>query len=91
MPVTKLLSILINTQQRRLGNCTVMDKVLRDIVGSIYLLFCWHALLLFAGLLSIAIVRCQHGSVFLDREIKTFMLAVAVFLIFDWYRWALEI
>lgn len=68
---------------RQDGGGRVMDKVLRNVIGTVNLFFRGHLFGLFPWRLPIAIVRLQHGNIEWDAQIKARFAAPTILAVGD--------
>jgi hypothetical protein len=55
-----------------------MDKMMFDVIGSIYLLLGWHLMLFFSRLLPIAVVGLKHSIIHWNPEFEAILLSPTV-------------
>jgi hypothetical protein len=74
---TELVLVLLVRQIGSLRDSRVVNEVLRDVLGTIYLLFGGHDLPLLTRFLTVTIIRFQHCSIFLDGQFETRFMTTA--------------
>lgn len=75
MPALQYISLV---HDRHSSYRTIVDEMMLDIVWTVNLFFGGHLLGLFSGLLTIAVVRLQHGIIHWNLQLEAILISTAV-------------